>query len=682
MDISSPILALLLAASLAADTAQKEPGPGIDVQGLDRSVSPGDDFFEFSNGTWLKTAEIPPDRSTTGIGAVMSERTAREVAALIQEAADGGAKAGSEARKIGDAYASFMDEAGIEARGLSPLKPDLDRIAAIEDKTALARALGETLRADVDVFNATVLHTDNLFGLWVAADLDAPTRYSPFLLQGGIGMPDREYYVSTSKRMQEVQGKYREHVAALLGLAGVKDAGPAAERIYELERKIAATHWTRAKSEEVEKGNNHWPRGEFPKRAPGLDWEAFFAAAGLSKEEAFVVWQPEALVGESALVGSEPLSVWKEWLTFHTLNRASIYLPKAFVDERFSFYGRGLAGTQVLQERWKRAVTFTNAVLGEAVGKLYVKRYFPPEAKAAVQTMVKNLVTAFRQRIDRLDWMTPETKEKARAKLATIEVGVGYPDKWRDYSALSIVRGDALGNWKRALLFEYRRSLARLGQKVDRHEWVMTPQTVNAVNLPVLNALNFPAAELRPPHFDPKAPAAANYGSVGTIIGHEISHSFDSQGALFDAEGRLDNWWTKDDFAHFQASAAQLVRQYDGYRPFEDLAVKGDQTLAENIADVAGVAAAFDGYHLSLRGAKPAPVDGLSGDAQFFIAYAQSWRQKIREPALRQLIVTDGHAPARYRALTVRNLDPWYDTFAVKPGEKLYLPPPERVRVW
>jgi predicted metalloendopeptidase len=432
---------------------------------------------------------------------------------------------------------------------------------------------------------------------------------------------------------------------------------------------------------DVVKGNNHWTRGT-SKKAPGLDWTAFFTEAGLGDQSVFVVWQPSAVTGISALVADQPLEVWKDYLGYHAIESASAFLPKAFGDEEFAFHTQVLTGTPKQRERWKRGVSFTSGALGDAVGKLYVQRHFPPSEKARAQEMVRNLMEAFRQRIDRLDWMAPETKARAKAKLATLKVGVGYPDKWLDYSGLEIVRGDALGNAARAELFRYRRNLKKLGQPIDRAEWVMTPQTVNAVNLPVMNAMNFPAAILQPPYFDSARTAAMNYGATGATIGHEVSHSFDDQGALFDETGKLQNWWTKEDFAHFQSSSAQLVKQYDGYRPFPDLAVNGKLTLSENIADVAGLAAAYDAYRLSLGG-KPAPVvQGLSGDQQFFLAFTQSWRSKIREPALRQRILTDSHAPGQYRSDTVRNLDAWYDAFDVKPGRALYLAPADRVRVW
>ncbi len=658
---------------------------GVDLASIDPSVAPGDDFFAHANGTWLERTEIPADRSSFGTGGILTELTARRTAALIEETVRTKASTDADTRKIGDFYASFMDEGAIEKKGLSSLRPSLDRIAAISDAEGLARVLGLTLRADVDVLNATNLYTDNLFGLWVAQDLNDPSRYSPFLLQGGLGLPDRDYYVDQSLRMEEIRKRYLGHIVAMLKLSGMvtgDDADARGARIFDLERRIAEVHASRVDSEDVLKGNNGWKRQDFPVRAPGLDWQAYFAAAGLERQDDFVVWQPGAVIGISALVSSQPLATWKDYLAFREVERAAAFLPKAFVDEQFAFYGKVLSGTPLLRERWKRGVDATSAALGEAVGRLYVERYFPASEKARAEEMVRNELAAFASRIDRLEWMAPETKTKAKAKLAALKVGVGYPDRWRDYSALQVVAGDALGNARRASLFEYHRNLKKLGEPVDRGEWVMNPQLVNAVNLPAMNALNFPAAILQPPNFDPSRPVVADYGAIGSVIGHEISHSFDDQGALFDATGRLANWWTKEDYAHFKASADRLIRQYDAYRPFPDLAVNGKLTVSENIADVAGLAAAYDAYRLSMGGKEAPAVPGLTGDQQFFLSYAQSWRQKMREPALRQRIVTDSHAPARYRVATVRNVDAWYDAFSVKPGQALYLAPAERVRVW
>jgi predicted metalloendopeptidase len=482
--------------------------------------------------------------------------------------------------------------------------------------------------------------------------------------------------------MAEVRTAYLGHIAKVLRLASVPEPEGKAARIFALEQAIARVHRSRLDTGDVRKGNNHWTRKEFDTRAPGLDWSAFFSAAGLDRQADFVVWQPSALAGIAALVGSEPLDTWKDYLTFHAVDRASGVLPKAFVEEHFAFHGKVLSGTPELRVRWKRAVEATNDALGDAVGKLYVRHYFPPEEKARLQAMVRNILAAFSQRIDALPWMAPATKVQAKAKLAVLKVGVGYPDRWIDYSGLWVAPGDAFGNAERAEIFELRRNLNKLGQPVDRGEWVMTPQTVNAVNLPAMNALNFPAAILQPPFFDPHRPEVMDYGATGATIGHEISHSFDDQGSLFDAAGRLHNWWTKGDLEHFQASAQQLVKQFDAYRPFPDLAINGRLTLGENIADVAGLAAAYDAYRLSLGGKEASACEGFSGDQQFFLSYAQSWREKSREPALRQQILTNSHAPAQYRAGSVRNLDAWVAAFDVKPGQTLYLASFDRVRIW
>jgi len=575
-----------------------------------------------------------------------------------------------------------MDAARIDRLALTPLAPLLKKIDAITDRTGLARALGATLRADVDILNSTNLHTPNIFGLWVAQDLSDPTHYSPFIVQGGLGMPDRDYYLSSSQKMADIRTQYQAHIAAVLSLAHISGANEKAKGVFELERRIAEAHVSRAESEEVLKGNNHWSAADFPQRAPGLDWPAFFGAAGLAQQHEFVVWQPGAVTGISALAASVTLATWKDYLRFHLIDSMSGYLPRAFLTEQFAFHQHVLSGTPEQQPRWKRAVEETNDALGEAVGKLYVAKYFPPEEKARAEAMVHNLVAAFATRIDRLEWMAPETRAKAKAKLLTLRVGVGYPNHWRDYSGLEVVRGDAFGNVRRAQLFDYHRNLEKLGRAVDRDEWAMDPQLVNAVNLPAMNAINFPAAILQPPYFDPQRDPVMDYGAIGAVIGHEISHSFDDQGALFDASGKLQNWWTKDDFAHFEAAGQRLVAQFDAYHPFPDLSVNGRQTLSENIADVAGLADSFDAWRLSLKGGAAPSVAGFSGEQLFFLSFGQTWRRKSREPALRRQVVTDGHAPAEYRADTVRNLDAWYEAFRPVAGQKLYLAPSERVQVW
>jgi putative endopeptidase len=674
--------ALALALSSNCMAASLTGNAGLDVAGMDKSIRPGDDFFAYTSGKWVKDTEIPADRSTYGLNAQLAEETQNQLGQLMKDLSAKPGPMGSETRKIADFYASYMDEAGIEAKGIAPIKPTLDRIEAIGDRQALAVFLGSQLRADVDVLNSTNLFTPNLFGLWVAQDLDDPSRYVPFMLQGGLSLPSRNYYLDSSQRMIDIREKFIAHITKMLTLADIPDAEGKAGAIAELERRMAAFHWSTGDTFDIAKANNHWARAELTAKAPGLDWDAYFKAAGLANRADFVVWQPSAFTGLSALVASEPLDVWKAYLTYHAIAKRASLLPSAFNQENFAFFATTLNGTPKQQDRWKRATNATSAALGDAVGKLYVKDHFSPKAKAEVEQMVRNLIAAFDKRIDTLSWMSDKTKAEAKAKLKVLKIGVGYPNKWSDYSKLDISAGDIIANVERVEAFTLARSIALLDKPVDRDEWVMTPQTVNAVNLPALNALNFPAAELQPPHFDPKGPASVNYGAIGSIIGHENTHSFDDQGALFDSKGKLRNWWTDEDFAHFKASGDQLVEQYDGYKPFPDLAVNGRQTLSENIADVAGLLTAYDGYLISLKGKPAKVIEGYNGQQQFFLAFAMNWRYKAREQTLRRQILTDGHAPANYRALTVRNLDGWYDAFGITPDQSLYLAPDKRVRVW
>ena len=659
----------------------KPASHGIDLDGMDRGVKPGDDFYKYANGTWLAHVEIPKDRATWGTGATVAELTNKRVAELIQDAAVR-APAGSDAKKVGDFYATFMDEATIESKGLAPLAPTINRIGAIKDADALARELGGSIRADVDALNATNFETSNIFGLWVAQDLSNPTKYSPFLLQGGLGMPSREYYLDPSPRMADVRTKYEAYIKTLFDLAQQPNAVVAAKGVVALEQRIAMGHGSREDSADVLKSNNPWKRADFDRRAPGMNWTAFFDAAGLGTQSDFVVWQPTAPVGVAAAVKAVPLSTWKAYLVARALDRSAPMLPRNFVEAHFAFHSRVLAGTPSMPERWKRGVNATNDALGNAVGRMYVEKYFPPAEKERAAALVRRLIAAFDRRLDGLEWMAPATKQKAKAKLAVLRVSAGYPDAWKDYSALSIVSGDALGNTERASLVEYRRNLAKLDKPVDRSEWVSDPQIVDAYNLPAMNAMNFPAAILQPPYFDRDRPEVMDYGAIGAVIGHEISHSFDDQGALFDASGKLSNWWTKEDFDHFKRQSAKLVEQYNAYRPFPDLAVNGKLTLSENIADVAGLAVAYDAYRLSLDGREAPASQGLTGDQQLFLSFAQMWRSKAREQALRRRVLTDGHSPPEYRGDTVRNLNPWYAAFSPQPGDKLYLAPSDRVTVW
>lgn len=680
--ISAQILfcssAILLSAAALSQQTPPEHGPAVVSSYMDKSVRPGDEFYLYANGTWEKNTEIRPDRAFESPASDIYDQHEQKLQDLIQEASKA---QDPNSRRIADLYHSYMDEAAIEAAGLKPLQGRLKTIAAIRDKHQLARALGETLRADVDALNMTDFHTSNLFGVWVAPGFDDSDHYHAYLMQGGIVLPDREYYLSDSESMREIRTKYEQHVATILKLAGLDDSENRAKRVVALEHAIAQTHWTLAEDNDVHKANNIWKLADFAPKAPGLDWAEYFRAAGLDNQPSFYVWQPSAFTGESALVASIPLEDWKDWLAFHTVEESASVLPKALADEEFSFWGKTLNGVSVEQPRWRRGVAVVDGHLPSELGRLYVQRYFPPEVKAQVQAMVSNLIAVYRQRLQSITWMAPATKAQAIAKLDSLYVGIGYPDRWEEES-FEVRPGDIVGNLLRSREAKYSRERSLIGREVDRKRWCMAAQTINAVNLPLQNSLNFPAAILQIPSFDAHAPAAANYGAIGAVIGHEISHTFDSEGSAFDSKGRLRNWWTKEDFAHFNAVAARLVAQYDSYKPFPDLALKGKQTLAENIADDAGLAAAYDAYKASLKGQAAPEHDGFNGDQQFYIAYAQSWAGKLRPSALRNEVLTDTHSPNHWRVFEVRNQNEWYKAFDVKPDEKLYLAPGDRVQIW
>ncbi|THD60107.1 MAG: M13 family peptidase [Phenylobacterium sp.] len=671
------------ASAWPASRPQPEIGTfGFDVDGMDRSVAPGDDFVRYAVGKWIDATEIPADRSSLGSVAIIKEKAAARVRGIIEDAAKAPAPEGSDARKIGDYFTSFMDEARIEQLGVDPLKADLASLAAINSHRDLSAALGASIRCDVDVLNLGVFYTPHIMSLWVAEDLDDATLYRPYLLQGGLGMPDREYYLGANPRYADLRATYEAHIANMLRLARFAEPEASARRVMALEIAIARAHVSLTDTIDVAKGNTVWRRADLPSKAPGLDWTAFLTTAGLDAQPRFGVWQPTALAGISRLTASEPLPAWKDYLAFHTIEAAAPYLSKAFADEHFAFNGRAVSDTPQQPARWKRGVDDTSSALGEAVGKLYVAKFLPPQAKAQAQEMAGNVLRAFGARLDRLDWMSPETKVQAKRKLANFRVMVGYPDKWRDYAGLQVVRGDAHGNWRRAGLFDYHRNLAKLGRPVDRGEWFMTPQTVNALFAPCQNSVTLPAAILAATFFDPNADAAVNYGALGAGLGHEVTHGFDDNGALFDADGNLKNWWTPADMDHFRAQSKKLADQYSAYAPLPGLHINGEQTSTENIADLGGLATAWDAYQLSLTG-RPAPtIEGFTAQQRFLLGFAQNLRAKYREGALRRQIVTDILPPTPYRALTVRNLDAWYVTFAVKPGQKLYLAPADRVWIW
>jgi putative endopeptidase len=687
---------LIVASSLALGVSACQQGAGTGNQAeaaaagtelgitpayMDRNVKPGDDFYTFANGGWMKSTEIPADRSNIGGFFIADQVREKNTKELIDGILKSNPDAGSPEGKIANYYNAYLNTDAIDKAGLNPAKADMDAIARIADKTQLSSAIGSSLRADTDPLNATNFKTENLFGIFVTQGLNTPGETLPYIMQGGIGLPEREYYLGGDAKMADIRNKYKAYIQQILQMANYPDPQGSAQRIMDLETKIATAHATREESEDFSKGAKVWTRAELEKNAPGLDWGALLNAAQLGQAQKFQAYHAAAIPKLSALVASQPIQVWKDWLTFHTLNQQANVLPKGFRDASFAFNGTTLAGTPQQRPRDQLAMNAASNALQGLVGKAYVDKYFPASAKAEVQTMVEGIKDAFARRVESIEWMAPSTKEEALKKVKSIVVGVGYPDTWADYSSLQI-GNDAYANAKNAGLLRYRLQIAKVGKPMDRAEWWMPPQLVNAVNLPVQNALNFPAAILVKPFFDPKADAAYNYGAIGSVIGHEISHSFDNNGALFDSTGALRNWWTPADFAKFQAAGDALAKQYDTYEALPGLHVNGKLTLGENIADVAGLAAAYDAYKHSLGGKDAPTIEGFTGDQRFFIAYAQAWATKMREPTLRQRVLTDGHAPGNFRALTVRNIDAWYPAFGVQQGQKLYLAPNQRVKIW
>jgi predicted metalloendopeptidase len=575
------------------------------------------------------------------------------------------------ARKIGDYDASLTDEAGIEAKGMRPLAGELAQVAAIGDRKALSAALGRSLRLD----DGTDSRTESLFGLWVHQGFTDADVYRPHLVQGGLGLMDADLYRGAEGAAR--RALYRRHVAAVLRLAGFDRTDERAARVLDLETAIAATHASSADTADPFKTNNIWRRADFDTKAPGLDWNAFLGAAGLDRQAAFIVWQPSAVTGAAALVAARPLDAWKDYLAYHLIDEAWTALPRAVRDAHLAF-----AGAQA-QDRGEQALAATRDALGEAIGRLYVETWFPPRAKAAAAAMRENIRAAFRARIARLSWMSPATRTKALTKLAALNVGIGYPDRWTDYSDLRVVRGDAWGNLRRAQSFAWRSAVARLDRPADPGEWsALLPQDVGAVLYFSPNTIQFSAGLLQPPYFDPAGDLASNYGSAGTGMAHEVSHSFDDLGRLYDAQGRLGDWWAPADEAAYRAAAVPLIAQYDAYCPRPGLCLRGKALFGENVGDLAALTTAHDAYLRALGGRPDIVKNGLTGEQRFFLAFARRWRRAQTEEALRRQIAADSHAPGDYRTATVRNLDAWYRAYAVGPGDKLYLEPGARAHLW
>lgn len=679
-DLGRMFLTLFVtAAALGASASTPEFPPwGVTLSYMDPAVSPGADFFRYTNGAWLKTATIPPDRRVAGVNLELERRNEAKLKSIVARlAARSDSELSAEERKLRDLYNAFEDTQQIEAAGLQPVKADLDRIAALSTAAQVAAFMG-----------APATQVGGPYDIGIDVDEKNPDAYVVQLTQSGLGMPDRDYYLLQDKDSAAAREAYKSYISDLLGIAGVHDPKRAAA-VYALEEQIARVHWPAAERREAEKVYNPMSIGELERFAPQFPWQAYLTAAGVATrsprgERVVIVREKSAFPALATLFAATPLAVWRDYLTVRYLHARANYLPRR-VDERdFAFYGVVLGGQKQQLPRDLRGISLVDGLMGEALGKLYVAQYFPPRAKAKIRQLVDNLLQAYAADISTLSWMSPATRAKAMDKIRHFTVKVGYPDKWRDYSALTIRPGELLADVVNAEVFEWNRELRRIDEPVDRSEWGMTPPTINAYYNPTMNEIVFPAGILQPPYFDPAADDAVNYGAIGAAIGHEISHGFDDQGSKYDASGRLDNWWTAQDRKNFDGRTATLARQFDSYQPLPGLHINGRLTLGENIADLAGLVMAHKAYRLAL-GASAAPVlNGFSGDQRFYIAYGQSWRELWTTGLTRQIVLANPHSPSAFRVNgAVRNDDGWYQAFPqIKPGDTYYLAPEQRVRLW
>jgi putative endopeptidase len=684
------LLAFASIAAIAAPAAAQQKAQwgtfGVDPASMDRSVRPGDDFWSYVNGSWARTVEIPADRGALSQVARLNDLSSSQVKAILEEMiARRGSLSGDDAR-VADFYASLMDQAAIDARGAAPLLDDLKPVRAAATHSALAAQMGRLAREwqGTPPLGRMPRYFPSIFPIGIGQDSKDPDKYMPGLGQGGLGMPNRDYYLKDDAEAKKTQDAYRAHLANMLRLTGAPDAEAVrrAAAVYELERAIAGAHWPLADSRDADKTYNPWSLADLKTKAPDFDWQAYTAALGLERRPTFVVGETTAVSAMAKLFAATPLPVLKDWLTIRLAKDRALVLPSAFAKEEFAFSGGVLGGATEAPARWLQAIELTANAMTDAVSRPYIERHFPAETKAAMDELVKNVLAAMDRRLANLSWMAPETKVKARAKLAAFTPMIGYPEKWRSYDGLAVQRGRAYENFKAAARFDYDRNLARIDRPVDRKEWWMMPITANAYASFANNVIVFPAGYLQPPHFDAGADPAVNYGAIGYVIGHEISHHFDDQGSKYDPQGRLNKWWTDEDVARFNERKAKLVAQYDAYEALPGLNIRGAQTLGENIADNAGLAVAWDAYQLSLGG-KPAPViDGFTGAQRFFMGRAQVNKVAFREAELRKSVLSGVHSPSKWRTWSVRNHDAWYDAFAVKPGDKLYLAPAERVKIW
>ncbi len=671
--------ALLFFAACGSSTDEAAPAApdalvsGIDVGYIDTSVKPGDDFFAYVNGGWLAKTEIPADRSRYGTFAVLRDEAQANVKAIIEESASGDFAKGSDEQKVGDLYKSFLDWDTRNARGVEPLQAELDRIDSIADYDDLAVYFAETSKRGLGA----------PFDIGQYADFKDPNTYMIYAWQGGIGLPDREYYLLEDEKSVALRAQYVAHIEKMFDLAGFENGAEASKTIMALETRLAKEHMRKEETRNMVALYNKFPLDELDEIMPRFNWDGLLEEAGLTELDGLVVTMPDYMAALDEIIVTTDLDTWKTYFKWSALNQTATRLTQAIDEQHFDFYGKTLQGTPEQRPMWRRGVSIVNGTVGEVVGKVYVKRHFPPEAKERMMTLVGNLINAYEKSIKELDWMTDETKVEALDKLSKFTPKIGYPDEWRDYSALEIEADDLYGNLERAAIAEYQRSIDRQGGPVDRTEWGMTPQTVNAYYSPPLNEIVFPAAILQPPFFNFDADDAVNYGAIGAVIGHEIGHGFDDSGSTFDGDGVLRNWWTIEDRAEFKKRTSRLVDQYSAFKPFDDLSVNGEFTLGENIGDLGGISIGLLAYQMSLNGAEAPVIDGFTGIQRVFLGYSQIWRGKYRDEALRVQIATDPHAPLRYRANgAVRNVPEFYEAFDVAEGDALYLPPEERVKIW
>jgi endothelin-converting enzyme len=652
----------------------KGPESGLDMSNIDNSIRAQDDLYQYLNGKWLEKTEIPADKSNYGTFTELYDQSQIDLRTIIEESANSKNKIdGSDEQKVGDFYLSYMDSNLVEKLGINPLKIDLAVIYSVNSRNDLAKLIGQYQKIGIQ----------RPFSFFIDQDLKQSDQYISYIGQSGLGLPDRDYYFKEDQKFSEIREKYISYITDLLSLAPISNPRAKADRIMEIETDLASGHWTRVENRDMNKTYNKFSLKELKKLAPNFDWPVYLEAANLTKIEDLVVRQPTYFKHFNQVYNKVSVEEWKDYLVFKLLSDKAPLLSKNFVDLNFNFYGTTISGTETNRSRWKRAVSGVNNLLGEMVGKVYVKKYFKPEAKTRMVQLVENLRESYAKRIEKLDWMSAETKKEALKKLNKFEAKIGYPDKWKDYSNLVIKDNDLVGNYNRSSIVEYDREVKKLGQPIDRTEWHMTPQTVNAYYNPPMNEVVFPAAILQPPFFNMAAEDAVNYGAIGAAIGHELTHGFDDQGRKTDGDGNLRDWWTKEDEEKFNKRANILISQFDGFNPVDTMHVNGELTLGENIADLGGLTISYYAYKMSLGGNEAPVIDGMTGKQRFFAGWAQVWRRKYRDEELRRRILTDSHSPSRYRVIGVMpNMPEYYAAFDVKEGDKLYFPENERVKIW